>query len=111
MDRPPAGATSRALVAGTLLSAGCFVLGVLLTLLGQGAGAQDPRRLDLVLEAAAQLRPWAWSTLGVICLLLTPPAGLLATVLETRRIQPATALLALAVLAILVLATGLAMLG
>jgi len=111
MDRPPVGATSRALVAGTLLSAACFVFGLLLTLVGQGAEAQDPRRLDLVLHSAAQLQPWAWSTLGVIALLLTPPVGLVATALETRRIQPATSLLALAVLAILGLATGFALLG
>lgn len=111
MERPPVGATSRALVAGTLVSAACFVLGLLLTLVGQGAEAQDPRRLDLVLQAATQLQPWAWSTLGVIALLLTPPAGLAATAFETRRTQPLTALLAVAVLAILGLATGFALLG
>lgn len=110
MERPSVGGTSGVLAAGTLLSVGCFVVGFLLALLGGAGQAQDPRRLDLLLQALVQLEPWAWSMLGVLALLATPPAGLIATALETRRLQPATALFALAVLGVLALATLFALL-
>ncbi|HUG48462.1 MAG TPA: hypothetical protein VMP67_08630 [Candidatus Limnocylindria bacterium] len=95
MRRPGVLATSRVLLAGTLLSAALFVLGLALSLL----------------DAALLMQPEGWSSLGVAALLLTPPASLLATAIETRRAEPATALLALVVLAILGLAAGFALIG
>jgi uncharacterized membrane protein len=112
MERPEVRWTSAVLVGGTLLSVGCLVVGLLLTLLG-GAGTQteDPRRLELVLRSAVELQPWGWSMLGVLTLLATPAAGLVASALELRRTEPRTALVALVVLAVLVAAAGAALVG
>ncbi len=108
-DRPDVGWTSRLLVGGTLLSVACLLVGLLLTLAGAGGEMSDPRRLDLVLEAALALEPWGWSMLGVLVLLMTPAAGLLASAVELRRDQPRTALVALVVLAVLVSAAAAAL--
>jgi hypothetical protein len=109
MGGPQVVATSRVLLAGTWLSVACFVLGFLLTLLGGAAQDRDPRDLALVLQALLALEPWGWSMLGVLVLLATPGAGLLATAVETRRDQPVIALLALLVLGVLCLATAFAL--
>jgi uncharacterized membrane protein len=112
MDRPGVRWTSAVLVGGTLLSVACLVAGLALALLGGGgAPSDDPRRLDLVLRAALELQPWGWSMLGILILLATPAAGLLASALELRRDQPRTALVALVVLAVLGLAASAALAG
>lgn len=97
--------TTATLTGGTLLSAACFVVGFALTVLGAEQLPGDPLRVDQVVRAAAALDPWGWSVIGVYLLMLTPPAGLVATFLEVRRVQPATALLTLVVLGVLAAAT------
>jgi hypothetical protein len=109
MERPTVRWTAAVLSGGTLLSAACFVVGFLLALVGGGAQAEDPRRLELVLRAALELQPWGWSMLGVLALLVTPAAGLLTSALEMRRLQPRSATLALVVLGILLAAGGTAL--
>ena len=99
------------LTAGAVISAACFALGIVLRLLMPEAASRDPRELELVLQSASELQPWAWSTLGVMALLATPAAGLIATALELQVRQPRVALLALAVLGLLAVAALLALAG
>ncbi|HWH24825.1 MAG TPA: DUF1634 domain-containing protein [Candidatus Limnocylindria bacterium] len=106
--RPPVHWTARALNGGALVSAGCLLIGLLLGLLGGSGAAQDPMRLDEVVGAALAGRPWGWSMLGVLVLLATPAAALLATYVELRQRRPRAALLALAVLAVQAVAVVLA---
>lgn len=91
-DRPEVAWTARILSTGTALSA--LLLGVAFVL----------SVLDL--EGQATLL----STIAVTILLATPAAGLLSTFVELRRAQPTAALIALAVLALLVVATIFALL-
>ena len=86
-DRPAARLTVAVLALGSIVSAGLFVVGFTLRVVGQ------PVPADMV------------SLAGVAALLATPPVGLLATAAELRRIQPGAAILALLVVAILAMAT------
>ena len=101
--------TARALSAGTLLSAACFVIGFVLSLVGGDAAPEDPLRMDLLVASVLALRPWGWSMLGVLVLLVTPPVGLAVTYLEMRRREGRAAPLALVVLAVLGVATAIAL--
>ncbi|HYI23719.1 MAG TPA: hypothetical protein VEX62_13900 [Candidatus Limnocylindrales bacterium] len=91
-ERPSVAWTARILTIGTALSAlllgAAFVLSV----------------LDL--DGQATLL----ATLAVTILLATPAAGLLSTFVEVRRAQPSAAGLTLAVLALLLVATIVALL-
>lgn len=91
--RPAVRSTVIVLTAGTVISVGLFVAGFVLRLVGQEAIA------DTVAIGA------------VVALLITPAAGLISTAVELRQQQLSAALLGLLVLAILVTATGLALLG
>ena len=73
--------------------------------------AHPPIRRHRPFGAALKLQPWAWSTLGVLTILATPAAGLIATAAELRRLQPSAALLALAVLGVLAVAALAALSG
>ena len=101
--------TARVLSAGTLLSAACFVIGFVLSLIGRDTTAGDPLRPDLIAASVVQLQPWGWSMLGVLVLLATPPIGLAVTYLEMRRRERQAAPLALVVLAVLGVATAIAL--
>jgi Kef-type K+ transport system membrane component KefB len=85
--RPPVRLTARALTIGSLAAAAILGLGLVLDMAGQSAIGK------LV------------GNIGVIVLLATPAAGLIATWSELRRIRPTHAWLAVAVLVVLVLAT------
>jgi hypothetical protein len=89
-QRPPVEWTARALAYGTIVSAVLLAAGFAVNL----AGGEDAGR--------------GLSVLGVLVLLVTPAAGLVATILELRRPQPRAALLAVAVLVVLALALTLA---
>ncbi len=90
-ERPSSRLTVASLAAGSLVSVACLVVAFGLRL----AGAAD------VADAVALL--------GVIVLIATPPVGLLTTAFEMRRVQRPTALLALLVVAVLGMATALAL--
>ena len=104
MDRPTVAWTARVLTLGTLVSAACFMVGLALNLLAREQVSDQERGVEDVVRSALAIEPWGWSMLGVIVLLATPVAGLLATALELRRLQPRGALLALAVIGLLALA-------
>ena len=106
---PEIGGTARALSLGTLLSAGCFVIGLVLSLAGRPSVAGDPLRLDILAGSIVELQPWGWSMLGVLVLLATPPIGLAVSYLEMRRLQPRAAVVALLVLGVLAGATLIAL--
>jgi hypothetical protein len=90
--RPPVRLTSRILSAGSIVAA--TILGVSLAL--DIAGQTEPARLAGVI--------------GVLVLLVTPAAGLIATWWELRPLRPTHAWLAVAVLGVLLLATAIALL-
>jgi len=90
-ERPPVRLTALSLTAGTGLSAALLAIGFLLTV-----------------AALHQAAGWV-STAGVVILLATPALGLLATFVELRPVQRRAAALALVVLAILGMATLLAL--
>jgi uncharacterized membrane protein len=111
MERPAVEWTSKVLVGGTLLSVACLVIGLVLTVAGADVESEDPRRLDLVWRAVLEFEAWGWSMLGVLVLLATPAAALVASAVELRRMQPRTAIVALIVLSILVTAAVVALSG
>ena len=89
--RPPVRSTARVLTAGTLVSAALFVAALALA----AARFQEPATFA--------------ANGGVVALLLTPAAGLVATALELRGLQPRAARLAALALAILALAALVAL--
>jgi len=110
----PVRASSRAtvavLTAGSLLSAGVFLVAVLLVATGRTGGpgpALDPAS---ALSGLASLDPHAWASVGVLVLLVTPVAGLVTTAAEYWRPERRFALVALLVLGILAVSLGVALL-
>jgi hypothetical protein len=91
--RPAVRSTVMILTVGTVVSVGLFVAGFVLRLVGQD-GLSDTASIG-----------------AVIALLVTPAAGLISTAVELRTQQRSAAMLGLLVLAILVTATVLALLG
>ena len=89
--RPPVRLTARALTLGSLTAAALLALGLALGVAGQTGIA------SLI------------GNIGVAVLLATPVAGLLATWSELRALRPTHAWLAVAVLAVLTLATIVAL--
>lgn len=89
--RPPVRLTTRVLTFGSLGAAAIMGLSLALGAAGQSAVA------SLV------------GNLGVVVLLATPVAGLVATWFELRRVRPMHGWLAVAVLFVLVLATIVAL--
>ena len=92
-DRPPVHLTTRALTLGSLSAAGLLAAGLLLDVVGQS-------------DAGTLV-----GNIGVLVLLLTPVASLVATWFELRVPRPAHAWIAVAVLLVLVLATAIALLA
>ena len=91
-QRAPVRLTTRTLTLGTLAAAAVLAAGLALAVAGQDGLA------ELVGNA------------GVVVLLLTPVAGLVATWWELRRLRPTAAWLAVVVLGVLLLATFVALL-
>lgn len=104
--------TRRVLVAGTVLSAACFLVALVLDLLGRSAVGD--RLLDPGALAASvfALESGAWASLGTLVVIVTPAAALVTTLLEYRRAGDRVAVLASSVvLGILALSLALALLG
>ena len=91
--RPPVRATAFTLTAATVVSVLLFL----------GALIAAAVRLD---DASRTL-----ATAGVIALLATPVLGLIVTAVELRPLQPRSAVLALVVLAVLAIATAVAVIA
>ncbi len=99
-------ATSATLTVGSLASAFCFLVAIVLEVLGRPttAGSVD---VAAVTRSLSALEPWSWATLGVIVVIVTPAAGLIATLFEYRGRREAW--LALGVLGILAVSLGVAL--
>ena len=92
-------ATRTVLTAGAVVSAACFVVAIVLEFLGRSTASGDPLDVSAIVDSVVGLRPWGWATLGVLAVIITPAAGLMATAREFRGTREA--LLALVVLGIL----------
>lgn len=108
MLRPTTRRTNIVLAAGTLAAATCLAIGILLRAAGGTADGGDPLSPAAIVAAIVQLRPWGWSMLGLLILLATPAAGLVATFLELRGQEPRVAWLSVAVLGVLAAAVFVA---
>ncbi len=94
--------TSAVLTAGVVLSALCFAIAALAEMAGVEAGSGDMTDIGAVIDGLRVLHPWAWATLGVYVVVLTPAVGLVATIGEFASAgERRTTLMALLVLAIL----------
>lgn len=105
---PSARATSVVLSSGALFSAATLSVALLLELVGRPTTAGDPRDVGSLVAALVDFRPWGWATLGVISVIATPAAGLVATAVEYAGRREA--LLALAVMGILAVSLAVALL-
>lgn len=99
--------TSATLMVGTLVSATCFLVALGLEVMGRPAVTGDTLDFATVVDALLEPRPWGWATLGVICVIATPAAALVATALEYRRRRES--LLVAVVLGILALSLAIAL--
>jgi hypothetical protein len=109
MEPPTTRWTRLTLTAGTLAAAGCLLIGLLLRLAGGDQRTGDPMDASSLAEAITGLRSWGWAMLGVLVLLATPAAGLVASLAELRGVQPRVAALSAAVLAVLAVAVLVAL--
>ncbi len=100
--------TSAVLTGGSLISALCFMVALALEVLGQPATQGDVLDVAAVIRSLTVPEPWGWATIGVVVVIVTPAAGLIATMLEYRGRREAW--LALGVLGILALSLGVALL-
>jgi uncharacterized membrane protein len=106
--RVPSRATAAVLTAGSLLSAGVFLVAVLLVLAGKPGGPGSALDPASALSGLTTLDPHAWASMGVLVLLVTPVAGLLTTAAEYWRPERRFALVALLVLAVLAVSLAVA---
>lgn len=104
--------TAAVLSGGAAISAACFAVALAAGLAGADGARGDPADLSALLGALAALRPWAWASLGILAVIATPALGLVVTAAEYASLPDRrTAVLALAVLAILGLSVVVALLA
>jgi len=104
--RVPSRATVAVLTAGSLLSAGLFLIAILLVAAGRPAGSGGALDPASAVAGLGALDPRAWASAGVLVLIATPVLALVTTAAEYWRPDRRFALVALLVL--LVLAVSLA---
>jgi uncharacterized membrane protein len=109
---PPRGhLTSRALTFGSVVASACFVLALVLELVGRRGqpSSGDGLSVDALLRGLVAPEALAWAVMGVLVVIGTPAVGLVATAWEYRGRREA--LLALVVLGILGISLGVALAG
>jgi hypothetical protein len=84
------------------------VVALILEVLGRSTTQGNVLDAPAVLRSMTVPEPWGWATVGVAIVIITPAAGLVATLLEYRGRREAW--LALGALAILALSLGVALL-
>ena len=103
LDARPGRHTSAALTAGVAVAAVSFAVALLSEVAGAEAGGGEMTDLAAVLEGLPALSPWAWSSVGVYAVVLTPVVGLVVTAWEFASVgDRRTVVLALAVIGVLV---------
>jgi hypothetical protein len=103
--------TRAVLTVGSALSAACLSLAILLELSGRSGATPGPPDVARIVSSVAELQSWGWAWLGALAVIATPAAGLIATAWEYAAASDRrTALTALAVLAVLGVSLGVALL-
>lgn len=103
--------TSATLSVGVALSAACFVIAGVSEVAGTAVGSGDMTDVGALFDGLVAWTPWAWASLGVLGVVMTPALGLLATAYEFASVSDRRAVvLALAVLGVLVTSTIVAVL-
>ena len=101
--------TSATLTGGVLVAAVLFAVALMAEVLGAASEPGEMTDIAAVLDGLVALDPWAWATAGAYAIVLTPAVGLLVTIGEYSSVsERRTALLALAVLAILTISAAIA---
>jgi len=101
-EHTPRRYTSAALTSGVAVAAACFVVALLAEITGTEPGAGEMTDLRAVLDGLLTLTPWAWATLGVYAVVVTPVVGLVVTAWEYASVgDRRTMRLAIAVIAVL----------
>lgn len=77
-------ATRLVLTIGAIISATCFSVAIVLEALGRSQVAGDPLDVRAIIDSVVSLLPWGWATLGILSVIVTPAAGLVATAREYR---------------------------
>ena len=92
--------TSSWLTAGATFSAVCFVVALVAEQLGASSEVGEMTDLAAVASGLPTLDPWAWASLGVYAVLLTPVIGIGITAWEYAAVHDRrTVVLAVMVLA------------
>jgi len=101
-EHTPRRYTSAALTSGVVVAATCFVVALLAEIAGTEPGAGEMTDLRAVLDGLLTFTPWAWATLGVYAVVVTPVVGLVVTAWEYSSVgERRTMGLAIAVFAVL----------
>ncbi len=96
--------TSAALTGGALLAAACFVVALAAELAGSAPGSGSMTDFAAVIDGLLTFTPWAWATLGVYAVVVTPLLGLIVTAGEYSSVGDRRSVgLAVAVIAVLVI--------
>ncbi len=103
--------TSAALSGGALLAAACFVVAVAFEIAGSEPGRGSMTDITAVFDGLLAFTPWAWATLGVYVVVVTPLLGLVVTAWEYSSVGDRRSVgLAIAVIAVLVVSAVVAIL-
>ncbi len=95
--------TSAALSGGAFLAAACFVVALAAELAGSEPGGGSMTDFAAVTDGLLAFTPWAWATLGVYAVVVTPLLGLIVTAWEYSSVGDRRSVgLAVAVIAVLV---------
>ena len=95
--------TSAALTVGALLAAACFVVALAAEIAGSEPGSGSMTDVAAIIDGLLAFTPWAWATLGVYAVVVTPLFGLVVTAWEYSSVGDRRSVgLAVGVIAVLV---------
>jgi uncharacterized membrane protein len=101
-ESAPRRATSAALTTGVVVAAICFVVAGIAEIAGAEQGSGEMTDVAAIVDGLLAFTPWAWATLGVYVVVLTPVVGLAVTAWEYATVSDRrTVALAIAVIAVL----------
>ncbi len=107
----PSHFTRAVLTAGAGMAAACFVVALAAEIVGLEPGSGEMTDVVAVFGGLLALTPWAWATLGVYAVVLTPVVGLLVTAAEYHSVgDRRTVGLAVAVIAVLAVSAAISIL-
>ncbi len=87
-----------------VVAAACFAVALAAEFVGRDIGSGEMTDVNAVIEGSLALTPWAWATLGVYAVVVTPVVGLVVTAWEYASVGDRrtvwTAMLVLAILTV-----------